>query len=135
MDTRISGIIGVVCLLGGLAGLGVFLQSKSSGVASKLEPATVEAQPIRVKEQDTDDTSQSLRRYEDGEHVYAAAQSVIVETGNTCSRAVDVFLVTDTPSSQGFILKVVCAGGSQYQITNVGGRVFVKPWSGDVFSR
>ena len=133
MDPRISGMIGVVGLLGGMAGLGIFLQSHNSGVVPRHEPVPDGTHPNHENGHAGNPPETTLRRYNDGEGVYAAAQSVISETGNTCPRATDVFLVTDTPSSSGFILKVVCAGGSEYQVTNIGGRVFVKPWSGNLF--
>jgi len=61
------------------------------------------------------------------------SQKLISETGNPCVIVVQVWAVEGS-SQDAAIFKAACSNSREYQITVMSGRVFVKDWTGQLFS-
>jgi hypothetical protein len=60
------------------------------------------------------------------------AKALIEETGNSCPAVTALWSVEGSSQGAAFF-KVSCSNNVDYQITIMGSRKFVKPWTGNLF--
>lgn len=64
-------------------------------------------------------------------NIKSGMHKTVLSTGSSCPKVTDVWGVMQRGKFQN-IAKIRCSDGKEYQVTEVGSRTFVKPWTGNL---